>query len=204
MGSLDELSDWPRSTKLGGSVTLNAASGNHVSAPVLHHAEAVGEDRVGRVAVRHVRSLVREFVAELGDDPHHVIQHLVQEEEIVIDRDHPYILACRPHAEPPVALMHSIVTVTTGLRWQSAPDEAQLRATLRRVLPEAADAPMDLHVRPAGAPSRHRHGIAFVGDYVVKFAWSAAASALVLGQARLLTALVDLPTPVPIPMVVSA
>ena len=52
MGSLEELSDWPGSTKLGGSVTPDAPSTDHVSAPVLHHAKAVGEDRVGRVAVR--------------------------------------------------------------------------------------------------------------------------------------------------------
>ena len=95
MGSLDELSDWPGSPKLGGSVTLDAPPADHVSTPVLHHAKAVGKDRVGRVAVRHVRSLVCQFVAELGDDPHHVIQHLVQKEEVVIDRNHPYILACR-------------------------------------------------------------------------------------------------------------
>src|SRR2546423_860083 len=54
----------------------------------------MGEDRVGRIAVRDVSTLIREFVAELGHDPHHVIQHLVQDEEIVLDRDHPYILAC--------------------------------------------------------------------------------------------------------------
>lgn len=93
MGALDQLSDWPGSPKLGGSVALDAASGDHIARPVLHHAKAVSEDRVGRVGVRHVRSSVREFVAKLGDDPHHVIQHLVQEEEIVIDRDHGDILA---------------------------------------------------------------------------------------------------------------
>ena len=44
----------------------------------------MGEDRVGRIAVWDVSTLVREFVAELDNDPHHVIQHLVQDKEIVI------------------------------------------------------------------------------------------------------------------------
>src|SRR5437867_41944 len=95
MGSFDELSHGACRTKLGVTVTLGAPSGDHVSAPVLHHAKTVSENRVGRIAIGHIRTPVREFVAELGYDPHHVIQHLVQHEEIVIDRDHPYILAYR-------------------------------------------------------------------------------------------------------------
>jgi aminoglycoside phosphotransferase (APT) family kinase protein len=70
------------------------------------------------------------------------------------------------------------------------------------VLPEAADSPIDLQSRAIDVPSRHRHGMAFVGDYVVKFAWSRAASHLVLDQARLLAALGALSIAVPVPIVV--
>src|SRR5256885_12181947 len=96
-GSVDELSEWPGGPKLGGSIALDAASGDHVARPILHHPKAVSEDCVGRVGVWHVGSLVHEFVAELRDDPHHVIQHLIQEEEVVLDRDHPDILAKGAH-----------------------------------------------------------------------------------------------------------
>lgn len=92
------------------------------------------------------------------------------------------------------------MTSTGG--WDRPPNEPELRAILRRVLPEAADSPINLQSRAVDVPSRHRHGMAFVSEYVVKFAWSRSASRLVLDQARLLEALGALSVGVPAPIVV--
>ena len=87
--------------------------------------------------------------------------------------------------------------------WQSPPTEAQLRAILARLLPEAANARLDIQARQVEVPSRHRHGLAFAGDYVIKFAWSASAAGLVLEQASILNALAGLSLPVPVPLAVN-
>ena len=87
--------------------------------------------------------------------------------------------------------------------WQRPPTEAQLRAILTQLLPGSADASLEIQARPVDVPSRHRHGIAVAGDYVIKFAWSVSASRLVLDQAPILTLLAGLSFPVPVPLAVT-
>jgi diaminopimelate epimerase len=91
-GPFHEIRNGPGGPELRVPVALDTPPRDDVAAPPLHHAEAVGEDGIRGVGARHVGPAVREVVAEPGHDADHALQGFADVEEIVISRDHPYIL----------------------------------------------------------------------------------------------------------------
>jgi hypothetical protein len=59
-------------------------AGDEMPHPEFDDAKAVREDLVRGVGVGKVGTPVRQFVAQLGDDPDHVVQGPVDEEDVVI------------------------------------------------------------------------------------------------------------------------
>ena len=82
-GASDELRDRAGRRELGGAVPLDGASGHRGAAPVLHDAEAVGQDGVGRVGARKVRTAVGQLVAQFLDDGGHDVERQVGEPQVV-------------------------------------------------------------------------------------------------------------------------
>jgi len=72
--------------ELGGAVALNRALGHGGAAPVLHDAETMGQDHVGRVGVAKRRAPVDQLVAQLLDDGVHFVERQVDEPQIVTGR----------------------------------------------------------------------------------------------------------------------
>ena len=62
----------PLARELGGAVALDRPLGDRGAAPVLHDAEAVGQDHVGGVAAAERGAPVDQLVAELLDDGGHL------------------------------------------------------------------------------------------------------------------------------------
>ena len=72
--------------ELGGPVALDRALGHRGAAPVLHDAEAMGQDHVGRVGVTERGPPVDQVVAQLLDDGVHLVERQVDEPQVVAGR----------------------------------------------------------------------------------------------------------------------
>src|SRR4029450_4198779 len=77
-----------RPPELGIPVALDGAARYHLTAPVLHHAETVEQDGVGRVGAGQVGTAVGALVAQRLDDGDHPVQGLVDVPEEIVGRDH--------------------------------------------------------------------------------------------------------------------
>ena len=73
----------PVGGELGRPVAPDGPLGHRRAAPVLHDAEAVGQDGEGRVGVAERRAPVGQVVAELLDDRRHLVEGQVDEPQVV-------------------------------------------------------------------------------------------------------------------------
>lgn len=96
-------------------------------------------------------------------------------------------------------------TVPDPRSWLPEWSEEALRAGLRRAAPDLADRPLELRPKLGAPLGIFCRSVARVGtDLMVKATWSGEASALLLGQARLIQILAPLGLPLQQPILVAA
>jgi hypothetical protein len=67
---------------------MHGSPGNEVAHPVLGHAEAVGDDRIGRIGLRQVRPHIGPVVTQLAEDGGHAVEGPVHEIQVFLVAHH--------------------------------------------------------------------------------------------------------------------